>query len=101
VVARGKLFINQADGAVLKSELAFDPSTFDGRVRITVSYRWIDDLGLWLPHEMRETYEARKRKDQSRAFAGAAYDPQQVEYLDCRAKYKNHERFAPSSRAWE
>jgi hypothetical protein len=95
VVARGKLFVNQEDGAVLKSELAFDPSSFDGRVRIEVSYRWIDELGLWLPHEMRETYEARKPK-YTGAFAGGAYAPQQVEYLDCRAKYKNHERFVPS-----
>ncbi len=92
--ARGKLFINEEDGAVLKSELAFDPSTHEGRVRITVSYRWNEKLGLWLPHEMREIYEARKAKAHARGLPGGAYDPQQVEYIDCKAKYKNYRRFA-------
>jgi len=91
--AHGKFFIDEEDGAVLESELAFDASTFEGRVRIKVKYRWIEALGLWLPDEMRETYEARHTNVHRRGLPGGPYDPQQVEYLDCRAKYKNYRRF--------
>ncbi|GAG53076.1 unnamed protein product, partial [marine sediment metagenome] len=48
-------------------------------MRITVSYRGIEKLGLWLPHEMRETYEARKPKAHTRGLPGGPYDPQQIE----------------------
>jgi hypothetical protein len=97
VAARGRFFIAEDGGAVLRSELAFDQVTLASRVRITVSYRWVPKPGLWLPHEMRELYEMRQTNEAMRELPRDSFVAQKVEYIDCRTKYKGHRRISLQS----
>jgi hypothetical protein len=98
--ARGRLFIHDDDGAVLRSELAFDitprpgaSTLVEGLVMVRVNYHWVEDLRLWLPKEMNESYETRTKRDETRRLPGAPTAVQATEYVSCKAKYKNYRRF--------
>ena len=55
VLSRGNLVLEEATGAVLRSELRIADAR--GRSLIEVEYGWFDALGLFLPVEMGETYD--------------------------------------------
>lgn len=54
-VAQGTLVLDEETGAVLRTELHLDNAR--ARTQVTVDYRWVDTLELWLPGEMTESYE--------------------------------------------
>ena len=57
VPIRGDLLIGPDDGHVVRT--SFEAKERELKSLVTVNYRRQDDLGLWLPSEMRERYEAR------------------------------------------
>jgi hypothetical protein len=98
--ARGRLFIHKVDGAVLRSELALDivpkpglATVVEGLARITVDYRWVESLRLWLPREMNESYETRTLRNEAHRPPGSPAVLQGTEYVTGRARYKNYRRF--------
>jgi hypothetical protein len=93
VLTRGQLFVDESDGAVLKTEFAFDSRSAEGRVRIWVSYKWIDELGLWLPNEMHETYESTRPVQEIHRLPGSEYQQRESEFINCKAEYKNYRSF--------
>ena len=90
---RGRFFVQEQDGAILKSELAFDSRGEDGRVRILVEYRWVEDMGLWLPHKMDESYESRRTRNEAHLSPGSEHIPGDSEFITCKATYRNYRRF--------
>jgi hypothetical protein len=93
VLTRGRLLVDEVDGAVLKTEFAFDSRSAEGRVRIWVSYRWVDELGLWLPREMHETYESTRPVQEVHRAPGSEHLQRESEFINCKAKYKNYRSF--------
>ncbi|ODS52624.1 MAG: hypothetical protein ABS36_16375 [Acidobacteria bacterium SCN 69-37] len=57
--ARGRFWIEPGTGRVLRSELEINSrrGTTNVQALIEVEYSESDDLGLWLPRQMEETYE--------------------------------------------
>ena len=53
--AQGTLLLDEETGAVLRTELRIDNAR--ARTQVTVDYRWVAALELWLPGEMTESYE--------------------------------------------
>jgi hypothetical protein len=90
---RGRLFVQEEDGAILKTEFAFDSAAEEGRVRVWVTYRRVDGIGLWLPHQMDETYESRRPRNEVHRTPGSEYMSTDSEYLTCKARYKNYRSF--------
>ena len=59
--ARGTVWVDPVDGAVLRTEVAFEASGADDSpaATVTVLYRREDTLGLLVPAEMREIYRTK------------------------------------------
>jgi hypothetical protein len=55
--ARGTLWIEPAEGRVVRTELTVGDFRTNVRSTLTVTYRRDDRLGLWVPAEMAEVYE--------------------------------------------
>ena len=72
--ARGTVWIDPADGAVLRTDVEFDPVTRGDApaARITVLYRREDTLGLLVPYEMREVYRMERSADAPEEIAAVA-----------------------------
>lgn len=82
IFARGRFWLDPADGAVVKSEMflySSDDST-TLRVEIAVAYSRPRDLAVWVPATMDEVYEV--------ARAGRTR-----EYVEGTASYKNFRKF--------
>jgi hypothetical protein len=99
---RGRLFVTEEDGAVVKTELAFSMSprqgpyystSLDSRAKITVTYDWHREIGLWLPKEMSEDYTTRVEMDEVHRASGSAHVRTGSQHIMCKAKYKNYRRF--------
>ena len=90
---RGRLFVHEEDGAILKTEFAFDSRAEEGRVRIWVTYRWVEDIGLWLPEEMNENYESTRPRNEVHIAPGSEYVSRDSEFINCKARYKNYRSF--------
>lgn len=99
---RGRLYVARDDGAVVKTELAFSMSprrgpyystSIQSRAKITVTYEWQQDVGLWLPEEMSETYATQVTKDEAYEAPGTAHVRSGSEHVMCKARYKNYRRF--------
>jgi hypothetical protein len=90
---RGRLFVQESDGAILKTEFGFDSRAEEGRVRVWVTYRWVDDLGLWLPHEMNETYESVRPRNEAHLAPGSQYRSRDGDFIKCKARYENYRSF--------
>ena len=93
VFTRGRLYVEEKSGAILKTELAFDSRGEEGRVRVGVTYRWVDDIGLWLPHEMNESYESVRSRNEAHLAPGSQYMSRDAEFIKCKARYKNFRSF--------
>src|SRR6266568_180114 len=81
----GSVWVNSEDGAIVRTRLrltGFSPPSFhpahDSAV-IDVTYRRVDELGMWLPATMTEMYEG---------TLGSAWDR-----ITSRAEYSNYRRF--------
>lgn len=93
VFTRGRLYVDEATGAILKTEFAFDSRSKEGRVRIWVSYRWVEDLGMWLPAEMNESYESTRPVQEGHRLPGSEHIQRDSEFINCKAKYTNYRSF--------
>jgi len=82
IFARGRFWLDPAEGAVVKSEMLLYSSNNSTtlRVEITVSYGRPRDLAVWVPATMDEVYEV--------ARAGRTR-----EYVEGTATYKNFRKF--------
>jgi hypothetical protein len=93
VFTRGSLYVEESDGAILKTEFAFDSRSREGRVRIWVSYRWVEEVGMWLPQEMNESYESTRPVQERHRLPGSEHLHRNSEFITCKAKYKNYRSF--------
>jgi len=93
VFTRGRLYVDENDGAILKTEFAFDSRSKEGRVRVWVSYRWVEELGMWLPHEMNESYESTRPVQERHRLPGSEHVQRDSEFINCTAEYKNYRSF--------
>jgi hypothetical protein len=93
VFTRGRLYIDESDGAILKTEFALDSRSKEGRVRVWVSYRWVEELGMWLPHEMNESYESTRPVQERHRLPGSEHVQRDSEFINCKAEYKNYRSF--------
>ncbi len=66
--ASGTLWIDPVTGRIVKTELETTDGLF--RMQTTVLYRPDDELGLWVPVEMRETYWSRSDRIYGKATYG-------------------------------
>lgn len=57
VPTHGRLWIDPTDGRIVRTELKTGSERSDFRSEITVRYRPHDELGVWVPRDMREKYE--------------------------------------------
>ncbi len=57
VPTHGRLWIDPTDGRVVRTELKTGSERSDLQSEITVRYRLHDEIGLWVPRDMREKYE--------------------------------------------
>jgi VWFA-related protein len=79
--AKGWFLVDPVTGAVVGSSLDLEFLTGRGRVHFEVRYQRDSSLGLWVPAEMKETYEVR----------GPVFD--WIQSLDARATYSKFRRF--------
>jgi hypothetical protein len=93
IFTRGRLYVDEEDGAILKTEFAFDSRSREGRVRVWVSYRWVEELGMWLPHEMSESYESTRPINEIHRLPGSEHLTRDSEFVKCKAKYDNYRSF--------
>ena len=68
VFTHGRLWIDPVDGVLVRTEMLTGDDDSELRSEITVRYRPDDELGLWLPRDMKERYESRD----GRAFEATA-----------------------------
>jgi hypothetical protein len=94
VASSGEIWVADADHAILRTRLTLTDSQFNLRTTaaITVSYRFDDRLGTWVPGDMRETYEQRGQG----AYQGrlALFDDR----IEGVATYTNFRRFETAGR---
>ena len=84
-VASGAVWIAEADGAIVRSELHLGVPSTGTTVGVTVEYRRDAKLKMWVPARMRETYvDGAGRRNE--------------EKIECTATYSNFRRFETSAR---
>jgi len=84
-VASGAVWIAEADGAIVRSELHLAVPQTGTSVAVKVDYRRDVKLNMWVPARMRETYvDGAGRRDE--------------EKIECTATYSNFRRFETSAR---
>jgi hypothetical protein len=89
IPAAGDVWIDAADGAVMRTRVSLrdTQSAFRLRAAIDVTYRHDSRFGIWMPARMQETYEESGRgvyRGQNRTFQ---------DRVDCVATYTNFRRF--------
>jgi VWFA-related protein len=84
VRAKGWFLVDQTTGAIVESVLRIEESGSTGEIR--VSFRHDPMLGMWVPAEMTETYQALTQ----RSLSGA---PRAETIVEGTAKYTNYRRF--------
>jgi hypothetical protein len=75
VLTYGRLWVDPNDGRVVRSEVRTGDDNSALRTEMTVSYRPHEELGIWVPHEMKEQYRVRGGR------------------IDATAKYSDFQRF--------
>ena len=60
VPVHGHLWVDPADGRLVRTELRTGDDRAAFRSEITVRYQPNDDLGVWVPRDMRERYDGRE-----------------------------------------
>jgi len=89
--ARGRLWIADADGRILRTTLEVEISANDTTMSTTVDYRRDAKLAMWVPGRMHELIEQRAAVPaQGRAILS--------ERIECTAEYTNYRRFETSGR---
>ncbi|HVQ16178.1 MAG TPA: hypothetical protein VMS40_21400, partial [Vicinamibacterales bacterium] len=83
--SRGRLWVAEADGAVVRTRLELRIPQRETTMTVEVDYRRDAKLDIWVPGQMREVYR------HSRAST-------LVESIDCVATYSNFRRFETSGR---
>ena len=68
VFTHGRLWIHPVDGRLVRTEMLTGDEDSELRSEITVRYRPDEDIGLWVPRDMKERYESRD----GREFKGTA-----------------------------
>jgi len=73
VFARGRFWLDPANGRVVRSELILGDLTSTIRSTITVTYRPDEKLGVWVPHHMEEIYDNPRDPADERIESDATY----------------------------
>ena len=72
LLARGRLWIDPANGRLVRSELITGDARVEFTARISVHYEWFPSVNLWLPAEMHEVYETTQSARRFSAITGTA-----------------------------
>ena len=74
VPARGRLWVDSSSGRVLRTKLRVGGSGSVSRLAtLVVTYEFREELGAWLPAEMRESYEDSRDPKAQRLEGVAVY----------------------------
>jgi len=84
VPAKGWFQVDEATGAIVETVLKIEENGSTGQIK--VSFRHDPALGMWVPAEMSEMYQAMTQ----RSLSGA---PRAETLVEGRAKYTNYRRF--------
>jgi hypothetical protein len=84
IKAKGWFLVDEVTGAIVESVLKIEENGSTGEIK--VSFRHDPALGMWVPAEMTETYQALTQ----RSMSGA---PRPETIVEGRAKYTNYRRF--------
>ena len=84
VDAKGWFLVDEVTGAILETVLKIEENGSTGEIK--VSFRHDPTLGMWVPSEMTETYQAMTQ----RSLSGA---PRPETIVEGTAKYANYRRF--------
>ena len=72
ILTRGRFWIEPASGRVVQSELITGDARIERTGTITVRYRLVPAVNLWLPAQMQETYESTETRHHSPTITGTA-----------------------------
>ena len=94
MLASGDIWLADDDQAVLRTRVSLVDRYFDLRIRATIRVTYRSELrfGIWLPAEMRETYEQDGRGVYNGRIA------QFNDRVECVATYSNFRRFETGAR---
>ena len=75
VFARGRMWVDPVDGRIVRTEVRTDDEANELQSEIRVRYQPNDELGIWVPRDMRERYKVGRER------------------VEGTAKYSNFEQF--------